>query len=197
MCQISSINGSNVQIKGHLTCQSQNVIYAIINVAKKRFYIGSTIQQFSVRGLENWRNITGYYDRQGREIIVPEWVLDIKDQWNGASLDDVIIVPLTSFQTGLMSQVLRQQEEMLIKSLQPHYNSRCNEVKWRIKLINQTQHPCSKPNQATKKRQVCMMVKSDNIHTITPDNEDDESRFNQKKRAKNQGKVLRSGKITL
>jgi hypothetical protein len=50
--------------------------------------------------------------------------LDIKEQWNGSSLGEVLILPIVSFPPNLMEQVLRQQEEMMIKKLNPTYNRR-------------------------------------------------------------------------
>jgi hypothetical protein len=80
--------------------------------------------------LEHWRNITGYHEKNNGEHLVPEWVLDLKDQWNGKSLRNVQIIPLVCFPTSLLPQILRQKEEDLIKALRPDYNRRCNEVKW-------------------------------------------------------------------
>jgi hypothetical protein len=58
-------------------------------------------------------------------------VLDFEDQWDGATLRGALFVPLLCFGDGLLPVVLRQQEELLIGSMRPQYNIRCNEVKWR------------------------------------------------------------------
>jgi hypothetical protein len=127
----------------------------------------------------------------GKEITIPEWVLDMKDQWNNGSLNDAIIVPLLKFHPTLMPQVLRQQEESWIRTLQPNYNSRCNEVKWRTNVILNNQ-PSSQPGcvhgQAGRGVQTgapdqCMVI----AHHRKADQMEGRNRT--------QGKILRSGKI--
>jgi hypothetical protein len=181
-----TLNGKITNIRGHISCLSENTIYAVINRGKNRFYIGSTKRQFRFRALEHWRNITGYHERGRGEKLVPEWILDVKEQWFDHSLLNVQFVPLISFDKKLLPQVLRQQEEVWIKSLCPQYNSMCNDVKWSSCLKSRIyNHHATSPERIHLK----------NVPVLKVPAEKTETKMSKKTPNEGHGKLLRSGRF--